>query len=67
MERNGYGRQIQTVLRDPSRDALNALRNTPGISEMEESPLGLEEIYTVLFAGARGAARVLAHREGDQP
>jgi ABC-2 type transport system ATP-binding protein len=43
-------REWQTVLLDPSRAALDELRQRPGVLEMEETPLRLEEMYLALLA-----------------
>lgn len=40
----------QVILREPDRAALHRLRNTAGIHDYEEAPLGLEEMYCALFA-----------------
>jgi ABC-2 type transport system ATP-binding protein len=49
LERNGAGRQWQAVIQDPNRLALEALRTTDGIFDLEETPLGLEEAYCALL------------------
>lgn len=51
LHRNGTGKQWQVVLQDPNRSALEALRQSSGIFDFEESPLPLEEIYTILLGG----------------
>jgi ABC-2 type transport system ATP-binding protein len=50
LERNGTGKHWQVVLQDPQRAALDALRGAAGIHDVEESALGLEEIYCALLA-----------------
>jgi ABC-2 type transport system ATP-binding protein len=47
-ERN-VGGQWQMVLREPDRAALGRLRRMPVISDYEESPLSLEEVYCALL------------------
>jgi ABC-2 type transport system ATP-binding protein len=49
LEQNGTGRQRQVVVLDPDRDALAALRITPGILDVQEAPLTLEEAYCALL------------------
>ncbi|MGH7227482.1 MAG: AAA family ATPase, partial [Gemmataceae bacterium] len=44
------GRMWQAVLQEPNRLALEALRSSEGVSDMEEMPLGLEDIYTALLS-----------------
>jgi ABC-2 type transport system ATP-binding protein len=51
LERNGAGRLWQAVLRDPDRAAIDRLKSEPGISDVEEVPLSLEEAYAALLAG----------------
>ncbi len=51
LERNGAGRVWQAVLQDPDRSAIERLRQEPGISDVEEMPLSLEEAYAALLAG----------------
>jgi ABC-2 type transport system ATP-binding protein len=41
--------QARVVLLDPDPDALAALRATPGVREMQETPLTLEEAYCALL------------------
>ncbi|HEX5269135.1 MAG TPA: ABC transporter ATP-binding protein, partial [Gemmataceae bacterium] len=41
--------QARVVLLDPDPDALAALRVTPGVREMQETPLTLEEAYCALL------------------
>jgi ABC-2 type transport system ATP-binding protein len=49
LERNGTGTQWQAVIQDPDRQAIEALRGREGISDFEETPLGLEEVYLILL------------------
>jgi ABC-2 type transport system ATP-binding protein len=74
LQRNGTGRLWQAVLLDPDRTALAELRGTPGIEDVEETPLGLEDVYLALLTRAAPAAgKPLARRgkaslfEEDQP
>jgi ABC-2 type transport system ATP-binding protein len=50
LEFDTSGRMWQAVLQDPDRFALEDLRKQPGVREVEETPLNLEEIYTALLA-----------------
>jgi hypothetical protein len=51
LQLNGHGRQWQAVVQDPDRAAVMALQANADISDFEESPLGLEEVYVALVAG----------------
>jgi ABC-2 type transport system ATP-binding protein len=48
--RNGLDQQWQATVLDPDRAAVEALRRTKGVSEFEETALGLEEAYCALMA-----------------
>jgi ABC-2 type transport system ATP-binding protein len=50
LEEQGSGRQWQAVVQDPDRAALDELRHREGVSDLEESPLSLEDMYTALLA-----------------
>ena len=39
----------RVVLLDPDPDALAALRVTPGVQDLQEAPLSLEEAYCALL------------------
>jgi ABC-2 type transport system ATP-binding protein len=49
LEHRGKVKDVQLVLLDPDREALAALRETPGVRGVEESPLTLEEAYCALL------------------
>jgi ABC-2 type transport system ATP-binding protein len=49
LDRTSAGPQWQVVLQDPDRSALDGLAHREGIYEFEETPLGLEEMYTALL------------------
>jgi ABC-2 type transport system ATP-binding protein len=49
LERNGSGKLWQVVVRDPVRQAIEALRTTAGIADFEEASIPLEEAFTVLL------------------
>jgi len=51
LQLNGHGRQWQAVVQDPDRAAILALQAEEGISDFEESPLALEEVYIAVLAG----------------
>jgi ABC-2 type transport system ATP-binding protein len=55
LQEESVGGKWQVILRDPDREALDLLRNTPGVSDCEETSLGLEETYCALFG----------HKDGD--
>jgi len=48
LERNGSGRLWQAVIKDPVAEAVYYLRQREDVSEFEETPLTLEEVYTAL-------------------
>ncbi len=50
LQRNGSGKQWQAVLQDPRYEALDTLRRTEGIHDIEVTSLHLEEIYCALLA-----------------
>jgi ABC-2 type transport system ATP-binding protein len=50
LERNGSGKVLQAVLQDPHADAIESLRRTDGIHDVELSGLSLEETYCALMA-----------------
>jgi len=39
------------VIKDPVAEAVHYLREREGVSEFEETPLTLEEVYTALQSG----------------
>jgi ABC-2 type transport system ATP-binding protein len=49
LQRNGSGRQWQAVICDPDRQAVEQLREAPGIGDFEETALGLEDVYCALM------------------
>jgi len=49
LEQKGKAKDVQVILLDPDRDALAALRVTPGVQNVEETPLTLEEAYCALL------------------
>src|SRR4051812_31826098 len=49
LETQKTGRFIQYLLRDPNDLALQGLRDTPGVSDVEEQAVGLEDIYAALM------------------
>ncbi len=51
------GRQWQAVLLDPDRSALEGLAHREGISEYEEAPMTLEEMYTAVLGGQHRVPR----------
>jgi ABC-2 type transport system ATP-binding protein len=49
LERSSTGRLWQAVIQDPRPEALAALRAAEGISEFQETTVGLEEVYTAVM------------------
>ena len=59
LERNGTGRFWQVLVRDPDPTALAALRQASGVSDFEDSPVTLEEVYAAYMArSANGHASI---------
>ncbi len=60
------GRFVQYLLRDPSELAIRGLHDTPGVSDIEEQPVGLEDIYAALMGqhATNGPLNGHADREG---
>jgi len=49
LEQKGKVKDVQLIVLDPDADAVVALRATPGVQDVEESPLTLEEAYCALL------------------
>lgn len=49
LQRNGSGKMLSAVLRDPRAEAVEALRASAGIQQVELASLSLEEIYCALL------------------
>jgi ABC-2 type transport system ATP-binding protein len=54
LQRNGTGKHWQAIIQDPNRPAVEALRTAEGIFDVEETPVGLEEVYCALLARTEG-------------
>jgi ABC-2 type transport system ATP-binding protein len=50
LERNGTGRFWQVLVQNPEPAAVAALRAAPGVSDFEDVPVTLEEVYAALMA-----------------
>ena len=50
LERNGTGRFWQVLLQDPDAGAIATLRNSSSITDFEDVPVTLEEVYSALMA-----------------
>jgi ABC-2 type transport system ATP-binding protein len=50
LERNGTGRFWQVLVQDPDPKAVAALRERAGITDFEDVPVTLEEVYAALMA-----------------
>jgi ABC-2 type transport system ATP-binding protein len=61
LERNGTGRFWQVLLQNPDASAIAALRARPDLSDIEDAPVSLEEVYAGLMA------RAPAHADGGAP
>jgi ABC-2 type transport system ATP-binding protein len=69
LERNGTGRFWQVLVQNPDPGALAALRQRPDLSDIEDVPVSLEEVYAGLMvrpgaAGDNGALPPLVRRAG---
>jgi ABC-2 type transport system ATP-binding protein len=49
LQQRGKIKDVQYVLLDPDREKLGALRSTPGVLQVQETPLTLEEAYCALL------------------
>ena len=57
LERNGTGKFWQVLVQDPEPAAVEALRHRPGVTDFEDVPVTLEEVYAALMArSANGSA-----------
>jgi ABC-2 type transport system ATP-binding protein len=54
LEEERSGRQWQAVIQDPDQVAVDGLRHSGGVSDFEEAPLSLEEMYTALLGRYHG-------------
>jgi ABC-2 type transport system ATP-binding protein len=43
------GRFVQFLVRDPDPEAMDSLRDAAGISDFEDNPVGLEEVYAAVI------------------
>lgn len=60
LERNGSGRFWQVLVQNPNADAIASLKSDPEISDFEDVPVTLEEVYAALMArSANGAAGLI--------
>ena len=70
LERNGTGRFWQVLVQQPEPAALAALRASPGVSDFEDTPVTLEEVYAALMVraghgGLNGAAIPMVRKVGE--
>lgn len=56
LERNGTGRFWQALLQDADAVAIEALKRSPEISDFEDVPVTLEEVYAALMAKSTSGA-----------
>ncbi|MGF1582102.1 MAG: ABC transporter ATP-binding protein [Gemmataceae bacterium] len=54
LQRNGSGKLTQAVVLDPQADKANELAAAASVVDVEESPLGLEDVYCALLAQNEG-------------
>ena len=50
LERNGTGHFWQALVQDPDPTAIEALQRMPGVTDFEDVPVTLEEVYAALMA-----------------
>ena len=55
LQEQGVGGKWQVILREPHRQNLSELQRSAGVSDFEETPLNLEEIYCALLQKRDGA------------
>lgn len=53
LSRNGSGRFWQVVVHEPDPQAVAELQMQPGITDFEDAPVSLEEIYALFMATSR--------------
>jgi ABC-2 type transport system ATP-binding protein len=64
LEKNGTGHFWQVLVRDPDPGAVAALRGRSGVSDFEDAPVSLEEVYAALMArSANGAVPLVRKME----
>jgi len=69
LERNGSGRFWQVLVQNPEPAAIAALRSSPDISDFEDVPVSLEEVYSALMArstnGSTGGSLIPIVKRAD--
>ncbi len=66
LERNGTGRFWQVLVQDPEPGAVATLREAPGVTDFEDAPVTLEEVYAALMTrSANGTAHSPAGKRAD--
>ncbi|HSQ55196.1 MAG TPA: ABC transporter ATP-binding protein [Gemmata sp.] len=66
LERNGTGRFLQVLVQDADPAAVAAMRQFAGVSDFEDVPVTLEEVYAALMArSANGTATLPLVRRVD--
>lgn len=58
LERSATGRFWQVLVRDPDPGAVEALRNRPDVTDFEDLPVALEELYAALMSKAPDSGAV---------
>jgi ABC-2 type transport system ATP-binding protein len=67
LDRKSTGRFVHYALRDPNREALDALHITPGVFDVEETTMSLEDIYTSILARPGKPVRLSDLAEAEAP
>lgn len=65
LDRKTIGRTMYLTLSDPNREVIDLLRDTPGVSELEVTPMSLEEIYAAVLARPGRSVRLSELTDGD--
>jgi ABC-2 type transport system ATP-binding protein len=50
LERNGTGRFWQVLVQNPDSSAIESLKGNPNVSDFEDTPVSLEEVYAALMS-----------------
>jgi len=66
LERNGTGRYWQVLVQDPIASAVAALKGSPDVSDFEDVPVSLEEVYAALMARSANGTAIPLVRKVDE-
>jgi ABC-2 type transport system ATP-binding protein len=57
LEQERSGRQWEGIIQDPQTEVLSELRHRDGITDLEELPISLEEMYTAVLGRFHGSGQ----------